>query len=221
MIGSIVIRKLSFPCIIGSVIILFLVSCTLLSAQSTPAETFPITPTFLSSPLPTMDSIEALKYVQNLFLTNGGCRLPCWWGVEPGKTGGNEAKRFLTTFIKRIGQGESLTITEGGETYFTTNYSAYFDVNNHEEEGRIIFDLKNEIVAVITVDPVGTELAYALPKLLTAYGKPKDVYILTYQHAPFPFIPFSLVLFYQDQGILAYYELEAQRNGEDVEACSL
>ena len=128
---------------------------------------------------------------------------------------------FLTVFTKTIVQGESGTIIEDGVTYFSTVFDANFDVNGHVGDGRIIFGLRNKTISEMVVDAIGTELAYKMPELLSAYGRPKDIYVLTYQNSPFPFIPFSLVLFYPDQGILAYYELEAQRNGEVVEACTL
>ncbi len=34
----------------------------------------------------TLPTGEAQKMVQELLENNAGCRLPCWWGIVPGKT---------------------------------------------------------------------------------------------------------------------------------------
>ncbi len=38
------------------------------------------------------------QVVEELLITNGGCELPCWWGIVPGKTTLSTTQRFLESF---------------------------------------------------------------------------------------------------------------------------
>lgn len=58
----------------------------------TPAPTLPPTPTL--TPWPTYPPDEALAKVLELFETNAGCQLPCWWGIIPGETPWDVAQNF-------------------------------------------------------------------------------------------------------------------------------
>jgi len=64
------------------------------TSTSTPTPT--ATPTL--TPLPTLPLQDAKNLVQELFETNRGCLLPCWWGITPGQTTWGEARQFLEQF---------------------------------------------------------------------------------------------------------------------------
>lgn len=55
------------------------------SATYTPCPTRTPTPT-RTPPPPTLTSDERHAYVEEMLATNGGCELPCWWGVTPGQS---------------------------------------------------------------------------------------------------------------------------------------
>ncbi len=50
------------------------------------------------TPVSTFSPTEASARLQDLLKTNAGCRLPCWWGITPGKTTWDEAEEYLKTF---------------------------------------------------------------------------------------------------------------------------
>ncbi len=41
---------------------------------------------------------EVEKKIMSLYSNNGGCELPCWWGITPGKTTGAESLSLLAPF---------------------------------------------------------------------------------------------------------------------------
>ena len=44
------------------------------------------TPTATPLPFPTLESAEMQSFIAEMLSTNGGCELPCWWGITPGET---------------------------------------------------------------------------------------------------------------------------------------
>ena len=61
----------------------------------TPTSTNTLTPTFTPTTVPTLPAEEARKRLLELLATNGDCRLPCLWGITPGKSNHQEARNIL------------------------------------------------------------------------------------------------------------------------------
>ncbi len=53
-----------------------------------------LTPTPLLPPI--LTKAEALAFIVNMQETNGGCELPCWWGITSGETTVQVAKQVLS-----------------------------------------------------------------------------------------------------------------------------
>ncbi len=60
------------------------------------------TPTTSLTPMPTLTAQERESYVRELLQTNAGCELPCWWGIVPGKTKWEDARKMLEHLGVRI-----------------------------------------------------------------------------------------------------------------------
>ncbi len=58
------------------------------TATSTAAAAPTATPT--ATPAPTLTADQEMAFVREMLATNGGCELPCWWGITPGETGYQE-----------------------------------------------------------------------------------------------------------------------------------
>jgi cytoskeletal protein RodZ len=70
------------------------------TSSNTATSTFTPDPTQTMTPLPTLSSDAAIEMVNELFVTNRGCLLPCWWGFIPGQTSWGETKQFLEQFAE-------------------------------------------------------------------------------------------------------------------------
>ena len=84
---------------------------SVLPTQTIPSPSASVTPTHLPSPTPTKPlatatitpfptlSIEREEMIlSELMQTNGGCDLPCWWGVTPGSTTVHTAKDMFISW---------------------------------------------------------------------------------------------------------------------------
>lgn len=184
-------------------------SCTASSSVKTP---MPVENLITFTPeevvvhtLPTLSVVDSAEIVNDLLLYNGGCKLPCFWGVVPGTTEWNTAKAFLQTFAE---------IREG------KHYSIKVRESEYHHTSLIEFNVEKNVIIEITVGLPFTR-NFTIEKVLTDYGKPDEVYLLTYRNSPTNPIPSFLILSYQHQGILAQYEFESQKvNDNDFLICS-
>jgi hypothetical protein len=159
----------------------------------------------LETPLPTLSVAESTKFVEELLLNNGGCKLPCFWGIVPGITEWNNAKAFLKTFAE-IREGRYYSIKVQDPEYPRVNL--------------IEFKVQEDIIVEVVAGPPITR-NFTVDKILIEYGVPEEVYLLTYRNAPaFP-IPAFLILNYQNQGILVQYEFASEKiNDTEFSICS-
>jgi hypothetical protein len=87
-----------------------------------------ITPLFPTwTPLPTLNAENVKQLLADLLGNNAGCRLPCFWGITPGKTTWQEASTFLESFTMLLG----INNTTKGLSY------AYFQVPFPKDMGTI------------------------------------------------------------------------------------
>lgn len=187
----------------------------------------PPTPT----PQPTLTAEEMRALILELLKNNGGCRLPCLWGLVPGKTNIQTLDRFLAQFhdvetpedyfrIQDFGDigGFSLVFNENKD-YILVDFSYYEDAN-----GIAMLTMFGYLMREFGTTPEGaldlrpiygdalfrqTFQYYTLPNILSTYGLPERVLLATWPDDPErPDIksqPFSLVLLYPSQGIFIEY----------------
>jgi hypothetical protein len=235
-------RKIKLP-IITILITLVLISCVSPSVRDVSTSTSPATSTDILitststqrptrvpptpkpspsptwTPLPTLSSAEAEQTVVDLLKSNGGCKLPCWWGTVPGETRWNEVEQFLNTFVTFIGQGQEGTFQEDDGFHHYTNYGAEFFIPDQEARGRVLYGVRDGIIIDISVDPPGNEFSYQLYQLLSTYGEPREVYVFTYSNVPSDVVPFRVLVRYPEQGIHAIYEYPAENDGNMISSC--
>jgi uncharacterized cupin superfamily protein len=165
------------------------------------------------TPRPTLTENEAKRLVRELLEDNAGCRLPCWWGITPGKTTWAEARHFLEGFALYIHEGE---IGAGVQIPLPAPYSdaQYMD---HE------YSVKNGIVDSISIFNFNLAPNYYLPKFLETYGEPSEIWIRTDRQSEMGLHPFLVDLFYQDKGILIEYSTGHPLNevGGKLQNCRL
>lgn len=165
----------------------------------------PLQPAFTKTPLPTLNPDDAQARVTKLLDDNAGCQFPCWWGIVPGKTSWEDVLLFLAPFAQKIQKSPvgwfQFAVPEVENTlqqHYTTH------------EGRII------LVEI----HFGTIPAYRLSDLLSTYGQPAEVRIRTFGTEHQGNIPFYLLLFYPEKGILARYDnVDAEIIGNQVRKC--
>jgi hypothetical protein len=161
--------------------------------------TIKITPTFL----PTLSKTKAVEMAETSF-TSQLCKLPCWLNITPGITRWEDAKLFLQTFTRIEGVNSNI------ELHFPNPFQYPFIYSKSKELGMSIqvWPAKGQqdlLVQWITTFRVN----YPIYQLLDDYGPPSEIWYyvdvdLAATQADKE-MWYELILFYRDQGFLAWY----------------
>jgi hypothetical protein len=169
------------------------------STEPLPTPTQKLEPTWT---LPATLSVQdATSKINELLQTNGGCRLPCWWGITPGQTRWEDARNILFPLAKSVYDSYS----EEGEFfpgllsyYSTTDESSFFEQD---------YVVRGGIVQAIKIKLPNVSPFYNPKAILEDYGVPDEVYVAGNAYEPNVEREqyFSIVLYYTKQRIFAYY----------------
>lgn len=183
-----------------------------------PKKTLP-RPTPTPTPFPTLSLIdrEASKTQVFALLENqGDCRLPCWWGLVPGKTTLEEARNRIEPLSRCVRFTGDFQMT-GLVEYFhlvPEQYSPTGLVNT-----RLYFDHQRLYqIKILELDWPAHEIS----RFLHDYGAPDEIWFQTLTDFPGDHPPFYLFLFYPEKGILAYFyslDEDVWRNGDQLHGC--
>jgi hypothetical protein len=173
----------------------------------TPSPTVP-TPT----PWPTLPREIAQEQVRSLLQHNGGCRLPCLWGIAPGTTSGKEAYALLAPISAQVyGDADeadgNFAVDISG---LPSSLDALIEIGVYLADGD---------VARIRAYGLQGDLAFDIPRLMREYGVPSEVWISTWATFFTARPPVIIFLLYSDLGILAAYGRNGYYDGELVRAC--
>lgn len=165
------------------------------------------TPTFA----PTLTSEQKADNFTRLMIENGGCELPCWWGIIPGET---EIKTIADQFIPK-----------GLIWWEEWNQ---LDASRSGSGALVTFSTEENVVQTIKVwggsegdTFVQNWERYSLDQVLTRYGMPSDVFVYyPYKADPGP-STYQLYLFYEARGIEIDYAGMSQdfNDKEETQVC--
>jgi hypothetical protein len=177
------------------------------------------TPTQIPIPFPTQGTLNDKDFINLLLETNGGCELPCWWGIIPGETSWDRAEQFLLSFSSGLETevDEDTTSTDGK----TSRRKVLRILLNFEDNNPLGFKLftKDNLVTGIQVGPRLTDHHFLLKDLLSNQGPPLRVFLHTHANVIEPPTAFSLILYYQKQRFLAIYNTLVTKENEQITAC--
>lgn len=170
------------------------------------------TPTGQPPLLPTYDLADGDRVIPDLMATNGGCKLPCWWGIMPGTTRWSDARQFLSPF-SRISQFQP---SGNGDPMVDTLYIANYWNPGTDDNNGTGFSVFGDTILYLSVAPETSRFSFQLHQLLADYGPPDDVFITW--HAPSTYA-FTLELPYLEQRFIADYQFLATAEDSLVEGC--
>jgi len=170
--------------------------------------------------IPTLSPAKMDQKVEELIETNGGCNLPCWWGITPGETTWGEAKNFFLQYNPEILSTRPSRIIINEQIRTNTIYSLILYSSKYPNENGVVVNVLDEM-DIVTIHSLGEaeDNKYTLRNLLSAYGKPSEVFIATYANLPSDILTFYLVLYYPTQHFAASYDLLATRQGDAIVGC--
>jgi hypothetical protein len=115
---------------------------------------------------------------------NNPCKLPCWWGITPGKTDWREAWQHLERFAINKPPWDNLLLESKDHPGYMY-YQVLLDVPQTTDEANHYSSL-NDLVFMINIDTftvdyidvnTGNVGAYTIPEIMAAYGKPTEIYV--------------------------------------------
>lgn len=165
------------------------------SPTNKPSPTITNTPTY--GPSPTMTSTPwdyeyGREKIIDLYQTNGNCRLPCWWGITPGKTTLSEVRQSFKPYV----EADAMIIEPSGYGVVLA-YPPPHTLIDYWLSTLLEHD-RSETITVISLDGEtalygGFDPSY----LLDNYGTPENIWLA----------PGLMIMFYENQHILTEYAI--------------
>jgi hypothetical protein len=122
------------------------------------------------TPLPTLSSVLADEIFRKWLLGTTDCVMPCWGGVEPGKTGWNEARNILNAVLRVYPSAD--TICRFGKCSASDwDYS----LEDGTQFGGILFG-KDDVLYSIYLDGAYTS-EMDLRRLFGTSGQPVEIFV--------------------------------------------
>lgn len=142
--------------------------------SSTPRPTPSPTPT----PFPTLEPDEMQAFIRTMLETNGGCELPCWWGITPGTTNWQDTLDFFTHNGIAI-KGKQLDLTYVADLGYRKYQTNMLDVKFQQENGKVqgISVQSSPDSTPFKDDFADAWQRYALAQILSKFGVPSQVYL--------------------------------------------
>lgn len=193
-------------------------------ASAIPSSTY-APPSLTPPPHPAPISKEERAFVREMLATNGGCELPCWWGITPGADRWSDVQDRLGLSPEQgwlWPDGARLhEIIYGDLMYPPPPPYGYYIHIDFIERNEIVqsIHVSAEVVQRTTPERFATDWRrYSLDQVLTRYGEPSQVMLELWPNPPEPYYPYRLFLFYEERGFLIRYEGPAIP-GETLEVC--
>jgi hypothetical protein len=160
---------------------------------------------------------DAINKVLELLETNGGCELPCWWGITPGETSWIEASNYLNSFADRVTQvGIEPIKIEGLDGYFGADFRVPEEVLPRGELNQLYFVIDG------IVEKIETETTMKLADFFTLFGEPQDIWVRTLPMPLEGYLEFWIALYYPDQRIVAVFlDERSEYQKDEITGCFL
>lgn len=150
--------------------------------------------------------------VENLLKTNGGCALPCWWGIEPSRTS------FMTVF-DQFSPLTTFIAVKKTDDMGSLDAEFRFPVSetNSNQELTITYKVVNGIIQLIEIYP-GNINQFRFNQILKDYGDPEEVWVEGLID-PTSSNPFTIFFYYPRKGIIVTFWVDATDLGDMLQIC--
>lgn len=151
-----------------------------------------LTPLPSLPPLPTISFDRLMAKFEALIATNGGCRLPCFWGISPGKTTSAELNQFVNQFPAELISAE------------TQRYIVYYITSRTGDTSfSVMFFTSHDVIQSIDLGVDTARYYVTLPKLLNDYGMPTRILVGPPKYDN----NLSMLVLYENQQFMGEYVL--------------
>jgi hypothetical protein len=187
-----------------------------ITPSPSPARTATPTSTPTWTPVATLPREEAFDRILDFYKDNGGCQLPCFWGIKPGVT----TLREMHEIFLPLGTGDFYFIHQNAKAY-DFRIDVPVEVGHY---GTILFtiSMQNGIVTGINTSSqwVSRDFDFSLSGLIHTLGEPEEIW-LDIVHVVPSSVPghYESVLFYPSKGIAILIFGDLKREGDTLWLC--
>jgi len=206
--------------------------------ENTETSTQTLLPTYTSTPydtqtpsaattftlIPTLIPEEEKANILGLLSANGGCGLPCWWGITPGETTRSEVEELSVKYNLRLDE-------------FPKGFSRsiWVDFENGIMQGSIEMGMENNSIKYMKIYAAyyprsGSKLddfkkawqLFAPEKLIPALGIPTRIFIdpgLGPSEAPTTYLTYDIYVLYDTKGIRLVYQVRNELSASRYKIC--
>jgi hypothetical protein len=172
--------------------------------------------------MPTIAPDQRQQYVLDLLKNNANCQLPCWWGFNPGITQWTDVNNFYSSIGLDPEKNKNTFLYKVHLNIQNINIATVYIINN----GVIVaistggVQSKDHKITLGEADYLEVFANYLLPKILSDFGMPQEIWARTFPGAPEggP-IPFYILLNYFKRGISIIYNGFIQDLGDHYSMC--
>lgn len=192
---------------------------TITVATNTPIPPAAASPVTTMVPVPTLTIVEEKEIVQALMATNGGCQLPCWWGIEFGESLDSVGQKFIDIGLP----GWNVRSSDfGDDRLMGTLVTGYYDLSSsilYVDISQKFYTVDDAVqLIIVSVSRPSYQIGepefvrdwqqYSLSSMLQEYGKPTEIFLILQTIAdPSPPI-YSMILSYPERGIFSSYGIK-------------
>ncbi|KAA3642186.1 MAG: hypothetical protein DWQ07_24420 [Chloroflexi bacterium] len=145
--------------------------------------------------------------------TNGGCELPCFWGITAGETTWEEALQIL-------GPIGLVTDFRGEELLLFNKYVFFLSLKELGQYPNHRFFVENGIVEMISVSDLRDSLYAEIPQVHNFLGMPEEVWLTIYAEGPPRTVTnIDIANVYLERGIATQHNYGTSLEGEMATGC--
>ena len=187
------------------------------TVPSWPTRTPLPSPTITWTPIATLRADEALNILLGYYEDNGGCELPCWWGIIPGQTSWQEARAKLSPLGQEYGPFIQKGIPRYDYSWPVPEEIAVTPNFPYFESGLWV---KNGLVSVISLNShfIQRDFDYSLANLLKIFGVPEEIWVKIVTDTQYEPL-YEIDLFYPAKGLLLNATGNAKINESTISIC--
>ncbi len=182
-----------------------------LNTEVTSSATFTPTGVFNRTISPTLSSTQISEMVRNLYSHNGGCELPCLWGIMPGKAS------FQDVHDKFSQIGTFRDITRSVDNFQTVVLtvlppSDLIGIYNDDTWSLHLRLENNVVIGFLTGVTVVEEFSDpSISNFLSYFGRPEEIRVMVIESMLIGENPdYEIVLYYPTQGVFIRWRGETE-----------
>jgi hypothetical protein len=178
------------------------------------------TPTATPIVYPTMSVEEAKDVVRALIANNGGCDLPCWWGITPGDTLWSDVEPYLISIADEFSYFSQSDLQEMYIWAHLDLYHFSWKLDEFQRDISVGFYVNPDgVVEVIGSGVPTTQKNFQISQLLLDFGNPEEIKVDLLTEFAGGGVYYNLELFYPGHGFVAAYEGEGKVVENKMSVC--